>query len=49
MNSESSTRTPAKETVARQIWLNYFNNTLLERGVITEDEWRRMKLRIERS
>ena len=41
-----STSDPAKQ-VSRQIWLLYFNKTLLEKGVITEKEHNRMKLKIQ--
>ena len=33
--------------VSRQIWLLYFNKTLLEKGIITEKEYSRMKLKIQ--
>ena len=33
--------------VSRQIWLLYFNKTLLEKGAITEKEHNRMKLKIQ--
>lgn len=39
---------PAKEQAARQIWLLYFNRTLLEQGVITEQEHNQMKIKIQR-
>lgn len=35
--------------LARQTWLHYYNNYLRERGIITEDEWRKMRRMIERS
>ncbi len=35
-----------KEQAARQIWLLYFNRTLLERGVITEKQHNQMKVKI---
>lgn len=37
----------AKEQAARQIWLLYFNRTLLERGVITEKQYNQMKVKIQ--
>lgn len=37
----------SKNQAARQIWLLYFNRTLLERGVITEREHNRMKVKIQ--
>lgn len=36
-----------KNQTARQIWLLYFNKTLLERGVITECEHNQMKIKIQ--
>ena len=36
-----------KEQLQRQAWLLYFNRVLYERGLITEQEYRRMKVRIE--
>lgn len=36
-----------KEQLARQIWLLYFNRTLLERGIITEKEYNQMKVKIQ--
>ena len=37
----------AKNRAVREIWLLYFNKTLLEKGVITEKEHNRMKLKIK--
>lgn len=36
-----------KEQAARQVWLLYFNQTLLERGIITEKEHNQMKVKIQ--
>lgn len=36
-----------KNRTVREIWLLYFNKTLLEKGIITEKEHNRMKLRIQ--
>jgi len=36
-----------KQNVVEQIWLNYFNQTLFEKGLISEKERNRMKLKIE--
>ena len=38
MNTES-----AKKALAEEIWLNYFNKYLLERGAISETAYRRMQ------
>lgn len=37
---------PSAETLARQIWLNYYNDYLLEHGVISREMWRKMRLAI---
>lgn len=39
--------TSAKDQIARQIWLLYFNRTLLERGVIEEKEHNQMRIKIQ--
>lgn len=33
----------AKKALAEEIWLNYFNKYLLERGAISETAYRRMR------
>ena len=35
-----------KEQIQRQAWLLYFNRVLYERGVISEQEYNRMKVQI---
>ena len=35
-----------KRRVVEKMWLNYFNNSLLEKGLITEYQYRKMKLQI---
>lgn len=37
------TSTPPMNSLVRQTWLHYFNNYLRERGIITEEEWRKMR------
>ena len=37
------------EILARQTWLHYYNDYLREHGVITEEEWRKMRHMIERT
>ena len=32
-----------KKILAEEIWLNYFNNVLFEKKIITEDERNKMK------
>lgn len=35
-----------RRCVVEKMWLNYFNNSLLEQGLITELEHRKMKIQI---
>ena len=35
-----------KRCVIEKMWLNYFNNSLLEKGLITEDQHTKMKIQI---
>ena len=42
----TETRKPSAESLARQIWLNYYNDYLLEHGVISQEMWRKMRLAI---
>lgn len=35
-----------RRCVVEKMWLNYFNNSLLERGLITETQHRKMKTQI---
>ena len=36
-----------RKQMVEKIWLNYFNQTLFERGVITEAERNKLSLKIE--
>lgn len=36
----------AKQTIQKNLWLQYFNRYLREQGVISEQEFRRLALRI---
>jgi len=35
-----------RRNVVEKMWLNYFNNTLLEKGMISPEDHRRMKVYI---
>ena len=35
------------QTVIQQLWLTYFNDTLFVKGLITEEQRNRMRLRIK--
>lgn len=41
-----SSLTATQQAVIRNLWLNYYNNTLLEKGTISKDEHRKMKIKI---
>lgn len=36
----------AKRSVVEKMWLNYYNNVLLEKGLITESQYRKMRVSI---
>lgn len=36
----------AKRNVVEKMWLNYYNNMLLEKGLITESQHRKMRVSI---
>jgi len=42
-NEENETK---RRSVVEKMWLNYFNNSLLEKGLITETQHRKMKTKI---
>ena len=37
-----------KEEYARKCWLLYFNKTLADKGLISQDEYRKIKLKTSR-
>ncbi|MCD7760330.1 MAG: hypothetical protein LUH16_00910 [Clostridiales bacterium] len=36
-----------KESIIQRLWLTYYNDTLYEKGVITEEERNRMRVAIK--
>ena len=36
-----------KQAVLEQLWLTYYNDTLFAQGVITEDEYNKMRVKIK--
>ncbi len=46
-NNHNNKPTPAKkQKIIEELWLHYYNSALLASGSITEEEYRKMKLRI---
>lgn len=43
---KTETAKPVPEQLTREVWLNYYNDYLRERGIITDKEWRKMRLAI---
>lgn len=39
----SSTSETAKQNIVEKMWLNYYNNILLDKGLITKEQHRKMK------
>lgn len=42
----NSTLEAEKRNVVEKMWLHYYNNTLLEQGLITETQHRKMRVSI---
>ena len=36
-----------RRSIMEQLWLSYYNDTLYEQGVITEDERNKMRIKIK--
>lgn len=43
---ETLTNEQKRQSVVEKMWLHYFNNQLLEKGMISEDMYRKMKIKI---
>lgn len=46
MESKLSLNEQLRRAAVEKMWLNYFNNGLLEQGIITPEQHRKMKLQI---
>ena len=46
MTSNPSLEERIKQAKVEKMWLNYFDNSLLEKGIITPEEHRRMESQI---
>ena len=42
----NNAREAEKRNVVEKMWLNYYNNMLLEKGLITESQHRKMRVSI---
>lgn len=47
-DKESLSNEQKRKNVVEKMWLNYFNDQLHERGMITDTQYRQMKLQISR-
>lgn len=43
---QNLTNEQQRQVAVERMWLHYYNNTLLEKGIITETQHRRMKAQI---
>lgn len=43
---QNLTNEQRRQVVVERLWLHYYNNVLLEKGLITETQHRRMKAQI---
>ena len=46
MGKRKLTNEEKRRIIVEKLWLNYYNDTLLEKGVITEEQYRRMQREI---
>ena len=47
MNLQNRTRTSNKQAAFEQLWLTYFNDTLYAKGLITEDQRNKLRVKIK--
>ena len=47
MKNQSRTKTQNRQTVSEQLWLTYFNDALYAKGIITEDQRNKMRVKIK--
>lgn len=46
MDHQKLSNVQRRQAVVEKMWLNYYNKTLLERGLITENQHRMMQVKI---
>ena len=46
-NTHSEVSQQRRQSIMEQLWLTYYNDTLYEKGVITEDERNKMRIKIK--
>lgn len=46
MNSKESLNEQMRKAAVEKMYLNYFNNSLLEQGIITPEQHRKMQVQI---
>ena len=46
-NTHSEISQQRRRSIMEQLWLTYYNDTLYEQGVITEDERNKMRIKIK--
>lgn len=46
-NTHSEISQQLRRSIMEQLWLTYYNDTLYEKGVITEDERNKMRIKIK--
>lgn len=46
-NTHSEISQQRRRSITEQLWLTYYNDTLYEKGVITEDERNKMRIKIK--
>lgn len=46
-NTHSEISQQRQRSMMEQLWLTYYNDTLYEKGIITEDERNKMRIKIK--
>lgn len=47
MNKETKTTEQKKQAIIEQLWLTYYNDTLFAKGLITEEQRNKMRIKIK--
>lgn len=46
-NTQGEISQQRRRSIMEQLWLTYYNDTLYEKGIITEDERNKMRIKIK--
>ena len=49
MNKETKMTEQKKQAIIEQLWLTYYNDTLFAKGLITEEQRNKIRIKIKRA